>query len=398
MSRKKRPKPLYQRGSYKLYARPDRGNLEIIWYDEARKRERSRSAGTGSVEDGRAEVDRLYLETEGKAICPTCGQPRHRDTQLVTAAVADFLTLNRDRSGAASMGYRLAHIVNFVNAVDPAMTCATFDEARAEEFRQWLAREKDSAPATIEGSLVQLAAAIRATQPVAPAFKTLPLRDLNRSPQHRSEVEELAAMFKYALTDTRTKKQRENDAPMPRENLLRYLRAAVATLARPDAIYDISTTPERRQWNSRARALNLNPAGRRQTRKRRAHIPIAKQFAPHLDSVDGPYIPVDSVRTAWEAMADKLKLPKDREAGQKLIRRSMASLIRDRIGETNYPQVKRFLGHTAADVSDIYALAKPEQLGIALAEIERIIDEIEALAPGAYRKVTAKSLAIRAVE
>lgn len=96
-------------------------------------------------------------------------------------------------------------------------------------------------------------------------------------------------------------------------------------------------------------------------------------------------------------MQDKLNLPGNRESGMKLPRRSMSSLVRDRIGEANYPQVTRFMGHSPANVTDIYALAKPEQLGIALAAIEGIIDEIEALAPGSCRKSTAKSLAIKSV-
>lgn len=396
MPRKKRAKPLYQRGQYALHARPDRSNHEIVWYDAESKRERSSSTGTGDLETSKHRLDELYLKGEGKKFCPTCGQPRAKEIQFVTDAVADFLTINNAHPGHESMRYRLARVVKFVLATDSEMTCAGFDEAQAVAFRAW-SKKQGHAPSTAEGSLVQLAAAIRETQPIAPLFTPANLLSVNATPQHRSEVAELAAMFRYALTDTRTDKQRERGDPMPRENLLRYLRAAVATLARPDAIHDISTAPETRQWNSRARALNLNPYGRKQTRKRRAYIPIAKQFAKHLDATEGLYLPVASIRTAWETMREELKLPGNRESGWKLPRRSMASLVRDRIGETNYPQVKRFMGHAAADVTDIYALAKPEQLGIALAEIEKIIDEIESLAPGAYRKITAKSLAIRSV-
>lgn len=396
MSRKKRAKPLYQRGSFALHARPDRPNLEIVWYDGEAKRERSCSTGTSDVEAAKLRLDKKYRQAEGRKFCSSCGQRIDSEIQLVTEAITDFLTINDDRSGYDSMRYRLARVASFVIETDIGMTCAGFDEEQASKFRAWIAG-KGLSPSTAESSLVQLAAAIRETQPITPLFTPHNLLSVNATPQHRSEVSELAAMFRYALTDTRGPKQRERGDPMPRENLLRYLRAAVATLARPDAIHDISTAPEHRQWNSAARALNLNPHGRRQTRKRRAYIPIAKQFAKHLDATDGIYLPVASIRTAWETMRTELKLPGNRESGWKLPRRSMASLVRDRIGEANYAQVKRFMGHAAADVTDIYALAKPEQLGIALAEIEKIIDEIEALAPGAYRINTAKQLAIRIV-
>ena len=396
MSRKKRAKPLYQRGSFALYARPGRPNLEIVWYDPELGRERSSSTGTSDLGASKRQLNKKYKESEGRKFCAACGQEIARDIQLVTEAIDDFLAIKADETGYESIKYRLARIAAFVIETDIAMTCAGFDQVQAGKFRDWIA-ERGLSPSTAEGSLVQLAAAIRATQPIEPLFTTENLLSVNATPQHRSEVAELAAMFRYALTDTRTDKQRERGDPMPRENLLRYLRAAVATLGRPDAVHDISTDPARRQWNGKARALNLNPYGRKQTRKRRAYIPIPKQFAKHLDATEGFYIPVESIRQAWETMQEKLKLPGNRESGMKLPRRSMASLVRDRIGEANYPQVKRFMGHSPADVTDIYALAKPEQLGIALGAIEDIIDEIEALAPGAYRKTTAKSLAIRSV-
>jgi len=193
-------------------------------------------------------------------------------------------------------------------------------------------------------------------------------------------------MFRYALVPKHRAK-----------NLLRFLRAAVATWARPDAIYDISTAAGRGQWLSNARVLKLNPVGRRQTRKYRATIPIARQFAPHLDETDGAYMPVDNVRSAWEAMAAELKLPANGEAGQKLIRRSMAHLVRGLIGEERWIQGRIWLGHEKNVISDLYALFDPANLGAALTATESIMDEIESLAPGAYRSFTAKDSNVRSI-
>lgn len=316
----------------------------------------------------------------------------------MTSAIADYLVISEGKASFGAISNRLGHFTAFVREVDVGMRCSSVDEAVIQRFREWMAAQGDYALSTIEGCVAQVAAAIRASMGVAPQFKPQPLLELNNSPVHRSEINELAAMFRYALVDTRTDKQRERGAPIPRENLLRFLRAAVATIARPDAIYDISTDPQRRQWNSRAKALNLNPVGRKQTKKYRAHIPVARQFAKCLETSEGMYVPVRSIRTAWEAMADSLGLPGDRESGTKLIRRSMASLVRDRLGETDYPQLERFMGHQRARITDIYALSKPEQLGLVLNQIEGVIDEIETLAPGAYRAVTAEQRSIRAVQ
>jgi len=72
------------------------------------------------------------------------------------------------------------------------------------------------------------------------------------------------------------------------------------------------------------------------------------------------------------------------DAGEKLIRRSMATLGRRRLGEANWTQGKIMMGHVKASISDIYAVLDPANLGLVLDVTEQIIDEIEALAPGAY--------------
>jgi hypothetical protein len=379
----KRPKPLYQRGPYRLYPRPGRF-LQIVWYDEQRKRERGISAGTADVGQGRIELDRIYLESIGERVCPTCKRPfdTHGD-QLVTSAIADYLVLVQDRASIGSIRDRLNHVIRYIAATNPAITCAAIDDAWANRYRKWLAKDPYyrgksrtplyRSPATVEQSLMQLSAAINATQPMRPNFKYQQGKDLTESPSYRADVKTMARMFAYALADSR------------RKSLLLYLRAAVATWARPDAIMDLRPS----QYIAAARVLPLNPKGRRQTKKYRPTIPIARQFGALLETMGDPYIPHASIRSAWESMGEELGLPRDGSAGPKVIRRSMATEARRRMGEEHWVQGQMMLGHTKHDISDIYAVPDPANLGRALAVTEAIIDEIEALAPGAYRTVTA---------
>jgi len=399
----KRPKPLYQRGEFKLYWRADRGTLEIVWYDEARKRERSRSAGTSVEREGRIALDNLYVEKHGGIPhCPTCGQPLRQESERVTVLIANYLETFTPKHAVHP---RLGHVLDYLEAKGKNEERADrIDEDWVSEFRAWSAAEpiilsggkvraEPRAPATTEGSLLQLAAAIRFGG-VEPAFKPMKPSEVARTPMFRSSVEQVAAMFRFCLYPTgktiRTEKERDYRR-RERANLLKYLRAAVATWARPDAIMDIDTRRERRQWHSDARVLALNPSGRRQTRKRRATIVVARQFAPHLDATTGPYIPVASVKSSWETMAAELKLPGEGEAGMKLIRRSIMTIARKRLGEEHWIQGKMFAGHVPMEISDIYALPDPANLGRALAVTEGIIDEIEKLCPGAfYLQVTAE--------
>jgi hypothetical protein len=386
MPKARREKPIYTRGEFKLYARAGR-NHEIIWYDEQRKRERSVSAGTTDPRAARTALDNEYVKKHGGVPhCPTCHQPINQRGEFVAVLIANY---RETKPKGDAIFPRLDHVLTFMAETKRAEDRAEhIDDDWAESFRDWMRARADRvrSPGTIENSLIQLGAAMRFGG-VKPSFEPIPTSEVNRSPQYRASVATLAKMFRYAM-----------EPKKKRENLLRYLRAAVATWARPDAIYDISTAADRHQWHSDSRVLNLNPVGRKQTKKYRATIVIARQFAPHLDATKGAYISVSSVRSAWDAMGIDLKLPTQGEAGQKLIRRSVSHLARKILGEEHWVQGRIMLGHHKHSTSDLYALLDPANLGLALAATEQIIDQIEKLAPGAfYRDDTATGGNVRSI-
>lgn len=389
MPSKKRAKPLYQRGDFRLYPRPGR-NLEIVWYDQARKRERSTSAGTADLGQGRLALDRKFLESSGVRHCPTCHRPwDSEESPLLSTVIADYLLANAGRVGANSARGRLGHVLDYLGD-KPDTRLADVTERWVDGFRGWLLARPVLSPkgrvmrqrsiGAVEGCVLQLAAAINTVQP--PQFKAEQPRNVSNSPTYRADIKTLAAMFRYALAEPH------------RDSLLRYLRMGVATWARPDAIFDAGPA----QWFSAARVLDLNPPNRKQTRKYRPKVPAPRQFVPFLDSGEA-FLAVSLVRSSWEKMRAELGLPLGREAGEKLIRRSVATIARRRIGEANWRQGEMMLGHVKASVSDIYALPDPANLGLALAATEAIIDDIEALAPGAfYRNVTANGSPLSIVE
>lgn len=377
MPRTKRPKPLYQRGSFRLYRRPGR-NHEIVWYDDQRKRERSTSAGTRDLEEGMIALDRHYLSTQGVKHCPTCGQVLVGEhAPMLAGVIADYLITLEGRPGHTSARGRLAHVVEYIAAKAPETTVPMVDGAWIERFRKWLLRKpvkstkgnvlRARSLGAVEGCVMQLAAAINMLPNHKPLFTVASLKEASASPHYRASIETLAAMFRFAL------------AREERHTLRAYLRGAVATWARPDALLGLTD----KQWFSEAGVLDLNPPGRRQTKKYRPKVPVAKQFRPYLDFT-GQYLPVATLRHAWDPMRAKLGLPGAREAGPKLIRRSMATLARKRLGEERWAQGEMMLGHRKASTSDIYALPDPANLGAVLAVTEAIIDDIEALCPGAF--------------
>jgi hypothetical protein len=409
MPKSRRPKPLYQRGGFKLFPRDGR-NHEIVWYDPIIGRERGTSAGTTDVDAAKAALDREYWKrSKGLSTCPTCGQSVERGTDepkengnLVTNIMEAYLVSVDGRESEGAIIARLAHIGRYIAVTDPAVTHDRIDEAWIKGFRKWnLAQpivsptgvERQRAISTVENSVLQLAAALRHSK-ISPLFEVAQPKEVNQTPQFRADIPTIAKALRYCLAAEDEKRSDEWRARRigERAQLLRFLRLSIVSLARPDAAHDVSTAPDRKQWNSERRILSLNPAGRRQTKKCRAIIPVARQFAPHLDEAQGPYIEVESVKKVHEKMAATIGLPGDGESGMKLWRRSMADLLRSRLPVEAWGEIEIFMGHDVFDeVTSLYAPFRPDYLRRALAEIETIIDELEALAPGAfYRDLTAQ--------
>ncbi len=404
MSRQLQSRPVYRHGIYQLdWDRKKDGSLRspylaVFWYDAGRKRIRSASTGTADVQEGQRWLDAHYLrETSGRDICPACHRPfDHTDDLLILDAMVNYQVLHGDdQTSAGAIRARLAHITDYVTETGQASArCANIDENWITAFRKWAAarpivsptgKKRKRSRGTIENSVIHLAAAIRFAK-LEPNFNPIPTKTLNNTPTHRSSVIEIAKMFLYCIAPTgdwsdkdRARRIRERAA------LHRFLIASVATWARPDAVYDLSTDPNRQQWISEAGVVMLNPAGRLQTKKRRAIIPAARQLAVLLDAAPvGFFVGTNSVRTAWRAMTDELGLPKIGQSGSKLIRRSMMTLARARLGEEHWIQGRIMAGHVSDTISDIYALRAMENMGKVLAVTEQIIAEIEVLAPGAF--------------
>lgn len=437
MPKKKRQKPLYQRGPFwlgwDLGPAGERRSpyLAIFWHDPERGGNRSKSTRTADLEDGKTALDAFFLEqTRGESHCPTCGEPRRASRgYFVSAAIADYLLGHARRlESYDAIRARLDHILDYCDSISgPAPTCDAIDEPWIQRFRDWAAKrpiispkkgeERQRSASTIEGSVAQLGAAIswsyrRGDAAGPPRFKAIPLRGLNQTPQHRSGIAEIAAMFRYCVAPDVSREiergqwgrrqEPHSEAQLieirrrERAALHRFLMFSVATMARPDAAHDFSLAPERGQWIPAAQIINLNPKGRRQTRKFRATIPAARQIVPIISAAPkGFFVGPKSIRKAWERMAADLALPGEREAGTKLIRRSISNLARERLPQEAWGELSMFMGHDSTDpITDLYAPFSPRYLRRALGALEAIIDEIQAQAPGAFASAGGKIVSI----
>lgn len=415
MSKAHNDEPVYTRGRYRLeWDRRSDGSLrtpylQIVWYDDAAGRNRSKSTGRASVREAEDELDKFFLLRErGEALCPTCGKPRDDAKEhLLRDAMANYKLSREGRVSYKSIVSRLALVNGYLEASrQGGVKCEDVDAEWIDGFREWAIEVpvkstkgnvlRDRTPGTVEASVRQLAAVInfahgRKDTLFPASFSAKPPSEVSRTPVYRADIKKLAAMFDYCIRpvspDGKEMTDKERDRRVgERLPLLRFLQISVATWCRPDAAHDVSTSPEKGQWHSEMRVLDLNFKGRVQTKKYRPVVPVARPVALILDEIDGFVVGVDSVRKAFEGMARHLKLPGDGEAGMKLIRRSMAHLGRQRLGERDWVEGQMMLGHCKATTSDVYAPFVTGYLGRALEVTEAIISEISQACPGAFRR------------
>jgi hypothetical protein len=186
-------------------------------------------------------------------------------------------------------------------------------------------------------------------------------------------VEELAALFDAARHD----------------HLFMFLLLACCTLARPDAILDLTVFQRDRESGT----LNLNPAGRRQTKKYRPLILEAKTLTPWLDQVTTEHFVawngrrLKSIKTAWCRLRAHAEL--DERVTPYSIRHTVARELRRR--RVPLEQRQHFLGHLprgSARTTAIYAPDEPEYLTDAVEAIDGFMMDVD--------RVAARSIVLRA--
>jgi hypothetical protein len=300
------------------------------------------------------------------------------------------------------------------------------DDNLLNRFRKWgvadpiVARKKDGhgnwidgqkrprAASTVEESVIQLKAALnhafknRRVRYVPPlAHKTRDQVTPKRS--YRLSVDAIGELLDYSLRGAGNYAG-HSERLLP---LRRYLIAAVCTLARPDAIFDMSVLRDREQWSKKERRFDLNPAGRLQTKKVRPVVPVVDLLHSWLSCTDDRMVcgertgfdakqkidvteqyNVASVRKAWDGAREHLGIPAG--WGPKLIRHSMATILANR--GVDLIQLEMALGHRVlGKTSSRYATFDPTYLSSIRDGLEDVIADLtKAAGPALHAKLTQK--------
>lgn len=161
------------------------------------------------------------------------------------------------------------------------------------------------------------------------------------------------------------------------EHIFLYCLIALNTLARPEAILELTKF----QLDFENRLINLNPAGRQQTKKYRPIVPMTDTLLPWLRRAQGDYLisyrnkPIRSIKSAWRKLRKRADLPPD--AVPYTLRHTMASELRRR--GIPMVQIAAFLGHKIPDfrTTERYTHFGVDYLADAAAEIDRYFGELQ---------------------
>lgn len=185
------------------------------------------------------------------------------------------------------------------------------------------------------------------------------------------------AVFEHVAT---VKQLRSMLTAIPKDHhLLTYCLIRLNTGCRGDAARDLAP----KQVDTDHGIVHLNPAGRRQTKKRRPDVPLTstlREALVRLPVRSGPYVHwhgdrVESVKTAWRAMRSDAGLPE--WFVPKVLRHTVATELRRR-GVSGW-EVSALLGHTkgeAASTTGRYAKYAPEWMAASKHAIDDLMGEI----------------------
>lgn len=329
----------------------------IHWYDPGRRRVRRKSSGETDYQRAQVELARHVL---------THDRPRDASPEDVRLSVvmAGYLASMTERPS-----YEQAVIANtYIIGDDDTKGFLLTDKVshltseRQDEFINWL-RAKGHSDSYVSRTLSVLRAGINKSWKGGEIASAPFIKDV----EHGAPRDRLLSMKELAaLLDAMGKRQ---------EHLFRFTVIMLNTLSRPGAVMGLT----RFQVDFEHRLVDLNPSGRRQTKKYRPIVPLTDNLYGWLRQWGGDrYVQwagdVASVRTAFRRARSEAGLGKD--VIPYTLRHTMATALRRR-GVSQW-ELAGMLGHRHPNLrtTERYAKYAPDYLGEASAAIDAYIGEL----------------------
>jgi site-specific recombinase XerC len=344
---------------YWLSQRPNSDAWCRTWFDPATRQTRRASLGTSDFRQ--AELKLAAWVTEHADV----RHQRPADLPLASALTRYWLGHAKNLPSATQARIELRYWSDFFTTD----MVADLTPTRQEDFVAYL-RGKGYSSGYISRILSTGRAAINRAHkrgellavPFIADVETAEDRRIKKPKGRPVTIDEIAALFDAA----------------EQHHVFTFLLIACCTLARPEAILDLTVFQRDRD----ARTIDLNPAGRRQTKKYRPLLPEAATLTPWLDQIKTDHFVawngrrLKSIKSAWRKLRADAEL--DERVTPYSIRHTMARELRRR--RVPLEQRQAFLGHLprgSARTTAMYAPDEPEYLSDAVAAIDAVMADVD---------------------
>lgn len=345
--------PLFRLGDYWIGTKDGRDNLYRYWWDPERRRTRRASLGTSDLGEAKARLAEIFV----------ANQDAPEEAELDEVLLADVIRRYYEEQGQHTASHETIrlNLQLWLKFYPPGTTVKEATRPkRIDSFIKDLQTTGKQA-ATINRILTTGRSAINRAWKSgellsAPFIKSL--KEADAPPKGRPmEMEELRLFYHTAEA----------------AHLKRFILWALGTAARPASIFDLHS----RQIDLRRGLIDLNPPGRKQTKKIRPAVRLPDQLRPFVE--DGFQItfrdkPVYDVKSAWRSQRAACRF--DDQVNPYSLRHTMARHLR----ASGVPawEVAAQLGHKKRDLSitEIYAPFDPAYLNQAVEAIDFFLEEL----------------------
>ncbi|WP_456777746.1 hypothetical protein [Bradyrhizobium sp. USDA 3315] len=288
--------------------------------------------------------------------------------------------------------------------IGPMARVSNFSPLRQKEFMRWCVDKYAHSAGTIARNLSVISAAFKFACKVQIVVDGLDREKevllLDSAPNVYTQAKDVAELTALPDSEPRdwlpTLEQLGHfiDAiDVRQENLFRFVILALNTWARPEAILDLRTDKQV-EWN--IGLIDLNPPGRRQTKKHRPKIRLTENLRGWLKHWDrsAPMTwddqPITTMKRTFKRHAVACGLP---SFTQYTIRHFMATSVRRAKPPVSKEQRDVWLGHDDGRTASWYEHHDPDFLEDARRATEEIIEELQrhTQRPLSTRKLRAKS-------
>ena len=348
----RKTEPIYRFGEYWLGKRSGKKNWFRCWYSVGSGRTERASLGTDDLEEAKIRLRDWYFKNHG-------AQDDAADQILLCDVIRIYYEdhARKLRSHeAARIG--LTHWINFFEATETVESATT--PQKIDRFIEHL-QEDGRSPAYINRILTSGRAAInrawkKGMITSAPFIRSLEVGETEPKGRPLS-LDELRHFYHLAETP----------------HLRAFILWGIATAARPEAVQLLHSD----QIDQDAGIINLNPLGRKQTKKHRPTVKLPPSIIPFI--VPGYQVafrgqPPAEIKTSWRKQRAKCKL--DDKVNPYSLRHTIARYLR----ASGVPawQVSSQLGHKKKDLSttEIYAPHDPSYLSASVDAIDQFLKDL----------------------